>query len=45
MSSLLVLFSHHHKNTEKIAKVFASVLDAVIKTPQEINPEDFMGIA
>jgi len=25
---LLVLFSYHHKNTEKIAHVFAKVLDA-----------------
>jgi flavodoxin len=39
MKSLLVLFSYHHKNTEKIANVFAKVLDASIKTPQQINPE------
>ena len=40
MKSLLVLFSYHHKNTEKIANVFAKVLDAKIKTPQQINPEE-----
>lgn len=40
MKSLLILFSYHHKNTEKIAKVFAKVLDAQIKTPQQINPEE-----
>ncbi len=40
MKSLLVLYSYHHKNTEKIAKVFAKVLDAPIKTPQQINPEE-----
>jgi flavodoxin len=40
MKSLLVLYSYHHKNTEKIAKVFAKVLDAPIKTPQQIYPED-----
>ena len=34
------MFSYHHKNTEKIANVFAKVLDAEIKTPQEINPEE-----
>jgi flavodoxin len=28
------------KNTEKIANVFAKVLDAHIKTPQQINPEE-----
>jgi flavodoxin len=40
MSSLLVLYSYHHNNTEKIANVFAKVLDAQIKTPQQINPEE-----
>ena len=40
MKSLLVLFSYHHNNTEKIAKVLARVLDAQIKTPQQINPEE-----
>ncbi len=40
IKSLLVLFSYHHKNTEKIAKIFAKVLDAQIKKPQQINPEE-----
>ncbi len=40
MKSLLVLFSYHHNNTEKIANVFAKVLDAQIKTPQQINTEE-----
>lgn len=39
MKTLLVVFSYHHKNTEKIAHVFAKVLDAQIKTPQQINPD------
>jgi flavodoxin len=38
LKSLLVLFSYHHNNTEKIANVFAEVLDAQIKTPQQTNP-------
>jgi len=38
--SLLVVFSYHHNNTEKIAKVFAKFLDAQIKTPQQTNPEE-----
>jgi len=37
--SLLILFSYHHKNTEKIARVFAHVLEAEIRTPQQIDPE------
>jgi flavodoxin len=40
MKSLLVLFSYHHNNTEKIANVIAKVLDAQIKTPREIDPEE-----
>ena len=40
MKSLLVLFSYHHNSTEKIANVFAEVLDAQIKTPQQTSPEE-----
>jgi flavodoxin len=40
MKVLLVLYSYHHKNTEKIAEVFAEVLDAQIKTPQQTNPQE-----
>ena len=40
MKSLLVLYSYHHNNTEKIANVLAKVLDVQIKTPQQINPEE-----
>ncbi len=40
MKSQLVVFSYHHNNTEKVAQVFARVLDAKIKTPQEVNPEE-----
>ena len=36
----MVLFSYHHNNTEKVAKVLAEVLNAKIKSPQQINPED-----
>lgn len=42
MKSLLVVFSYHHHNTEKIAKVFARVLDAQITAPQEINPSEIL---
>ena len=40
MNCLLVCFSFHHNNTEKIANVFAKVLNAQIKTPQQIDPEE-----
>ncbi|MHA2009482.1 MAG: flavodoxin domain-containing protein [Promethearchaeota archaeon] len=40
MKSLLVLFSYHHYNTEKIAKCFARVLGAQIKNPEQVKPEE-----
>jgi len=40
MKSLLVLVSYHHNNTEKIANVFARVLDAQIRRPQQMDPEE-----
>ncbi len=39
IKSLVILFSYHHKNTEKIANVIAKVLDCEVKTPMEIHPE------
>jgi len=38
MKALLVVYSYHHKNTQKIAEVFAKVLDAEIVAPQQANP-------
>jgi flavodoxin len=38
--TLLVVFSYHHMNTEKVAGAFAKVLDAKIKTPQQADPEE-----
>jgi flavodoxin len=38
--SLLVVYSFHHHNTEKIAKAIGKVLDAQILKPQNINPEE-----
>jgi flavodoxin len=40
IKTLLALFSYHHKNTEKIANVFAKVLDAQIKISRQIRPEE-----
>jgi flavodoxin len=42
MKSLLILSSFHHQNTEKIANVFAEVLDARIRTPRQVNPEELL---
>jgi len=40
VKSLVVVFSYHHKNTEKIAHAIAKVLDAPVKTPQQVKPEE-----
>ena len=40
IKSLLILYSYHHRNTEKIAKMFAEVFSAQIKMPEQINPEE-----
>jgi flavodoxin len=38
--ALVIVFSYHHKNTEKIAQVIAQVLGTSIKTPQQINIDE-----
>ena len=40
VKSLVVVFSYHHNNTEKIAKTCANVLGAEVKTPQQVTPEE-----
>ena len=40
MKPLLILYSYHHRNTEKIADVLAKVLDGEIRGPQQVNPEE-----
>ncbi len=37
---LIVLYSYHHNNTAKIAQVFSDVLNAQIKTPDQVTQED-----
>jgi flavodoxin len=41
--SLVIVFSYHHGNTEKIANVVANVLGAEVKTPQQVKPEEIAG--
>ena len=40
LKSLIVCFSFHHNNTQKVAEAMAKVLDAEVKTPQQTNPEE-----
>jgi flavodoxin len=40
VKSLVVVFSYHHNNTEKIANACANVLGARVKTPQQVKPEE-----
>ena len=43
MRTLVIVYSYHHMNTEKVAKVLARVLDGEMRTPQEIDPEGLSG--
>jgi flavodoxin len=38
MKTLVICFSYHHKNSEKIASIFAKALDAEVKTTTEADP-------
>ena len=40
LRSLVIVFSYHHNNTEKIANTCAKVLGAKVKTPQQVYPEE-----
>jgi flavodoxin len=40
VKSLVIVFSYHHNNTEKIANTCANVLGAEVKTPQQVTPEE-----
>ena len=40
LRSLVIVFSYHHNNTEKIANTIANVLGAEVKTPQQVYPEE-----
>ena len=40
MKSLIVCYSFHHNNTQKVAEAMAKVLDAQVKTPQQTNPDE-----
>lgn len=43
IKALLVVFSYHHKNTEKVARAMAQVLDAKVLAPREVSPEELEG--
>jgi flavodoxin len=40
VKSLVIVFSYHHNNTEKIANTMANVLGAEVKTPRQVKPEE-----
>lgn len=37
---LIVVYSYHHNNTVKIAHVFSEVLNAQVKTPDQVTQEE-----
>jgi flavodoxin len=39
MRALVIVYSYHHMNTERVAKVLARVLEADLKAPDQVVPE------
>jgi len=39
VNTLVIVFSYHHNNTEKIARAIAAVLGAEVRTPEQVYPE------
>ena len=39
MNAIVILFSYHHKNTEKVAQVIAKTLGAEIRNPNQTDPD------
>jgi flavodoxin len=37
---LIVVYSYHHGNTEKVANAFADILKAEVKNPDTFDPQD-----
>ena len=42
LRSLVVVFSYHHNNTEKIAHACANILGAEVKKSQQVKPEEIV---
>ncbi|MBN1166865.1 MAG: flavodoxin family protein [Methanospirillaceae archaeon] len=43
VKSFVIVYSYHHHNTEKIANAIGRVLDAPVKTPEQVSAEDLSG--
>ena len=43
MKALIVCYSYHHNNTQKVAEAIAGVIGAEVKTPQQVNPSELAG--
>lgn len=43
LQALVVVYSYHHHNTEKVARVMAEVLGAEVKAPRDVRPEELAG--
>jgi flavodoxin len=43
MSVLIIYKSYHRMNTEKVAKAMAEAMNATLKKPDEVKPEELSG--
>lgn len=44
LKSLVIVYSYHHHNTEKVAHAMADVLHAKVKHPQDANSEEIQNV-
>jgi flavodoxin len=42
VNALIICYSHHHFNTQKIATVIGNTINAEMKNPTEVNPADLL---
>ena len=43
MKSIVIVKSIHHDNTVKVAEAIAKVLNAEVKNPKDVKPEELAG--
>jgi flavodoxin len=43
LKALVIVYSYHHMNTEKVAHTIARLLNAEVMTPQQVDPEGLPG--
>jgi flavodoxin len=43
LKALILCYSYHHQNTQKVASVIANILGAEVKSPKDVTPQEVAG--